>query len=299
MKILVEASGSLVSAYLIKSIQDAGEIAVASDIDTTCVGKYIADDFLQMPSAKAETAWNDIYSSITKNAINVVIPSFDETLSMWANYKPLLKKNGIDVILSDLDTIKVFQDKWLTYLFFKEHHIPTPKTSLKQEFMLTKPRLGRGSEGISISNNSINMEGMISQEYLQGEEYTIDVFCDRSSKPVYIVPRKRIAVREGKSTGGIVVNNPNINNWVEKICSKIDFLGPINIQCFVCHNGDIKFIEVNPRIAGGMALAFAATENWVTLIIEHFIKQKVITPKEIQYGLQMRRYYSEVFFNEN
>ena len=72
-----------------------------------------------------------------------------------------------------------------------------------------------------------------------------------------------------------MVNHPQIIKWVKRICKQIPF-GPINIQCFICKDGSVKFVEINPRIAGGMALGFAATENWINLIVDHFIFGKKI-----------------------
>lgn len=140
------------------------------------------------------------------------------------------------------------------------------------------------------------MDGMISQELLTGQEYTVDVLCNKDSQPVYIVPRKRIGVKEGKSTGGVTVNHSEIIYWIKKICSQLAFEGPINIQCFDCNEAGIKFTEINPRIAGGMALGFAATENWIPLLVKHFVYGKEISNmKPIQYGMMMRRFYAEVF----
>ncbi|CAI8998638.1 Carbamoylphosphate synthase large subunit [Brevibacillus sp. IT-7CA2] len=295
LKILTEASGSMSAAYLIKAIQEAGHIAVASDIDPDCVGRYLTSQFIQMPSKNAPDLWEQTIELLNKHDINIVIPSLDETLIGWAKRRKELLEEGIHVILSGEETIKTFQDKWLTYQFFINAGIPTPSTSLEQEFPLVKPRNGRGAVGVRIENTAINMEGMISQELVEGTEYTVDVFCNRNTDPVYIVPRLREGVTQGKSTAGIVANRPDIEEWVRKICRAIPFVGPVNMQCFVQENGEIKFIEINPRIAGGMALGFAATENWINLIIDHFIEGKPISTKPIKYGLMMKRYYAEVF----
>lgn len=296
LKILVEASGSLTAAYLIKAIKEAGHKVVASDINPECAGRFLADDFIQMPSKDAPELWKDIYTKLTEHKINIVIPSLDETLLGWAERKSDLFKQGIHVVLSNDDVIHTFQDKWQTYQFFISIGINTPATSLQQSYPLIKPRNGRGSKGLRITDEPVCMNNMISQELITGEEYTIDVFCDKFSKPVYIVPRKRLGVKDGKSTAGIVVDSLEIVREVHKICESTHFFGPVNIQCFVCADDkSVKFIEVNPRIAGGMALAFAATENWVNLIIGHFIHGKKINPKPIKYGLKMMRYYAEIF----
>ena len=97
---------------------------------------------------------------------------------------------------------------------------------------------------------------MISQEVVEGDEFTIDVFCDSNHSPVYIVPRKRLKVKEGKSIDGVVIKHPEMESWVRKICNNIAFLGPINIQCFLRKDGVIQFIEINPKISWRYGLRF-------------------------------------------
>lgn len=295
MKILTEASGSLTAAYIIKAIRQAGFLAIGSDIRNECFAKYLADDYIVMPSYRDPNLWTFIFEQLKKKEIDLVIPSLDETLIDWAEKVTELQKQGSFVVISDKETVSTFQDKWLTYLFFDKHDIPTPKTSTEQVYKLVKPRFGRGGQGVSLPSKSIDMENMISQEYIKGIEYTVDVLCNKDGEPIYIVPRQRTSIKDGKSIEGIVVEHSTINQWVKKICSLIHFKGPINIQCIETQDKELYFIEINPRIAGGMALGFAATENWIKVIVDHFIYGKQIEPKPIKYGLKMMRYYSEVF----
>lgn len=296
--VLLEASGSLTSSYMIKAIKDTGATVAASDI-AECAAQQIADDFIFFPLSSAPNLWNVIETEITNRKINVVIPSFDETLIEWAEKKDYYRQKGVHVVLSSKETIGKCQDKWETYQFFKAIGIPTPETSTENKYPLIKPRLGRGGKGITInsSDKNISMDGMISQELLEGQEYTIDVFCDNKSNPVYIIPRKRMQVKDGKSINGITIMHEGIIEYVKKICSHLKFIGPINVQCFETMAGEIKFIEINPRIAGGMALGFAASENWVELIFKNIIENKTIQPVQVKYGLKMFRHYDEVFTN--
>ena len=205
---------------------------------------------------------------------------------------------GIHVIISNSDVVETILDKFKCFSFFKKNNIPTPETSLENKYRLIKPRFGRGSSGIIIDSNDItSMDGMISQELIQGTEYTVDVFCDLQNNPIYIIPRKRLNVISGKSTAGIVEKKEKICEHVKKICSHAQFTGPINLQCFEKSDGEVVFIEINPRVGGGMALGFAASENWVNLSIKNLVQKQAITTQAIKYGLQMRRYYSEVFFD--
>ena len=248
-----------------------------------------------MPQVGDTDYWKKIEEILLHNNIDLVIPSLDETLLGWAQHAERFSNIGKRVITSLPATIAICQDKWLTYEFFKTNNIPTPITSLSQQYPLVKPRLGRGGVGVYVAQEPVDMTGHISQELVSGIEYTIDVFCDRNMEPVYIVPRRRLKIKEGKSTEGIVEYNETIVNWIKFICQKLLFVGPINIQCFLLSDGSVRFIEINPRIAGGMALGFAATENWVKLIISNLIRGENIKPKKILYGLEMRRYYAEIF----
>ena len=299
LRILTEASGSLVSGYLIRAIKEAGHIPVASDIDRYCVGRYLADDFVEMPPSKDTELWQKISQILAIHKIDVVIPSLDETLTGWAERKQQFGELGITVAISDADVIGTFVDKWLAYQFFVEHDIATPRTSLAQDYPLVKPRYGRGGRGVQIPGKPVAMDGMLSQEVAEGEEYTVDVFCDRGSNPVYIVPRKRMSIRDGKSTQGMVVYHEEIIDLVKRLCNATRFIGPINVQCFSAGPGTASVIEVNPRIAGGMALGFAATENWIPLLCNTLLTIKAMQPKPVKYGLRMMRYYAEVFVSEN
>lgn len=299
LRILTEASGSLTSGYIIKAIKDAGYYAIASDVDERIASKYLADDFIKMPFSNDPQLWDKTLGLLGQYQVDVVFPSFDETLVDWALQKKELLNQKVHIILSDPDTIKVFRDKWLTYSFFKSHNIPTPKTSTEQIYSLVKPRAGRGGKGVHLPKGSVSMEGMISQEYVEGEEYTVDVLCDRNAKPVYIVPRVRWNVKDGKSTGGIVRFHRDIISWVERICAAVPFVGPINLQCFVLPDGTVQFIEINPRLAGGMALGFAATDNWISAIVQSVVYGEDIKIKPVQYGMKMLRYYDEIYVPSN
>ena len=180
-------------------------------------------------------------------------------------------------------------------LLFSESWYSNPNTSLNQDFPLLKPVKGRGSVGIRIENEPVSMEGLISQELLKGTEYTVDVLCDSKEILHMLCQEFEKKVVDGKSSNGQIKMHSKIEHLVRKICDKIQFYGPINIQCFELDNGDIKFIEINPRIAGGMALSFAATQNWVEVVINHFVGGAPFFAKPIQDGKCMYRYYKEVF----
>jgi len=295
MKILTEASGSMVSGYLIKAIQESGHVSVASDVSRFNHGECLADEFIEFPYSNDENLWEIIDKELKNHKIDVVIPSFDETLMSWSEKKEYFKNKGIHVIISDVKTLEVFGDKYKAYQFCLDNGIPTPKTSLKQEYTLVKPRFGRGGSGVYVGDEPQDMDMMISQEYIEGKEFTVDCFFDSAGKGIYTIVRERLNIKDGKSTKGIVVRHNKIEDYVQKISERIEFLGAVNFQFIEKIDGSVSFIEVNPRIAGGMALGFAASENWISLMVENFINGKKVKPGSVKYGLKMMRYYAECY----
>ncbi len=297
MKILIESVGSYTCGYLIKAIQDAGHHCVASDITNASAGALLADSFVTVPKATDVNLWSEMESILIAHKIDLVIPSFDETLAGWAKRKPSFAKLGIVVIVSPLNTVSIFCDKWLAYKAFLQLNIPTPETAKHAKFPVYKPRVGRGGSGFRVYTDKLPTlpNDYISQALLVGDEYTVDCLFDSEGVLVYGVPRKRLAIKEGKSTSGIVVKNDRIINYITLLSQHFQFFGAINFQCFI-NNDTIEFIEINCRFGGGSALGIAATENWVSLLIDNFVLDKKITANfPINYGLKMYRHYRDVF----
>ena len=297
MRVLIEAAGSLVTPSTMKNIKKAGYTVIATDADSKSFGQYLADEFYTVPFASDPGSKDYLAKLCEEKKVDLVVPTLDEGMLSWSLMSDELKRKGTHVAISCPETIEICEDKWLTYKKFVENDISTPATSLDNIYPLVKPRNGRGGQGIRINDKTVNMDGMISQELLKGEEYTVDVLCDLNGEPIYIVPRRRLTVKEGKSTAGIVVENSEVIEGVRKICKAFAFSGPVNIQCFVCEDGKVRFTEINPRLGGGTALGMAATENWFPLIADMFVYEKNIkASSRVQYGLKMSRYYNEIYY---
>lgn len=299
MRVLIEASGGVASGFMIHALQQAGHEVIASDMNHENAGSILANDYIQFPVVSDTNLWQQVLKAIERHRVEVIIPSLDDMLLGWSQHRSQLESLNILLILSPQETLEICLDKWKTYQFFIQNAIPTPKTSLTPEYSLFKPRQGRGAKGIFYASSEIekpsDMTGLLSQDYLEGEEYTIDVLCDNTGNPIYIVPRCRQCVVNGKSINAQVVYDETMIEWVKNICSKLVFVGLVNMQCFKLTHGDILFTEINPRIASGMALSFAASSNWLDLVVQHFGYAKPMLPSPVQWNMKMYRHYTEVF----
>jgi carbamoyl-phosphate synthase large subunit len=217
----------------------------------------------------------------------------------WAKRREEFARNGTFVAISPTETIALCEDKWLTYEFFRSCGVPVPVSSLAAEHELLKPRVGRGGTGIRRlqPGESPDMDGYLTQAFLRGQEYSVDAFCDLEGRPLYIVPRQRLAVESGLSVRGRVTWHPTIEAHVRTALAAAHFVGPVNLQCFDTPDG-VFFTEINPRIAGGMSLSLAATENWFALLPRLAAGER-IAPRPIVYGLTMMRHYTDCFRHED
>ncbi len=301
MNVLVEGIGSMVFNTQLKYYNEMNWNVVGIDIDNKSSGLYKVWRPYIVPKYSDKNCFSIIEDIIKKENIDLVFPSINEGLLEWSRRKKyLLDKYNTNIIISSEKAIEICTDKWHTYKFFVENNIPTPKTSLSLKYDLIKPRVGRGSTGI-LNKDEIKadfiMEGYISQEIVKGEEYTIDILCDFNSKPIYIIPRKRLDVESGVSIKGVTIFDTQIIKYCEQIVDKLKPIGIINVQCFK-NEDKIYFIEINPRIAGGISLSFAASDNWFKAI-ECFVLDRKYIAKDIKYNRYMFRTYEDVIVDES
>jgi carbamoyl-phosphate synthase large subunit len=295
MRVLIEAVGSPAWGALFVPLREVATHVVGLDITPLAFGLYESDRGYIVPRYADPGCFERIDQICRDESVDFVIPSINEGLVQWAERRDELLARGIRVLISPAETIRTFADKWHTYEFFARNGIPTPRTSLRHVYDLIKPRVGRGGTGIyrDAATGGSLPDGCISQEFIDGEEISTDVLCSKDGKPVYLVSRRRVEVLSGVSMKGEVIDDPVVARHVRAIVASTPCWGPLNIQCFLTPNGPL-FTEVNPRIAGGLTLSMAATENWFDAILRDLRGEK-IGSKSVRNGLLMMRYFSDRF----
>jgi carbamoyl-phosphate synthase large subunit len=293
--ILTEGVGSPAWATFLPFFRAAAARVVALDIDPQAAGLYLADTGLLVPRYADPDCFEALARICRDHRVTLAFPSIHEGLLGWSERREEFARNGTFVAISPPETIAICEDKWRTYEFFRSCNVPTPRTSLRAEHELLKPRVGRGGAGIRrlAPGEAPAMDGHVTQEFLRGQEYSVDAFCDLSGTPLYIVPRPRLAVESGLSVRGKVVRHPEIESLARRALAATPFTGPVNLQCFDTPDG-VFFTEINPRIAGGMSLSMAATENWFAALAR-LLAGETVTPGPVAHGLTMMRHYTDCF----
>ena len=289
MNILITHAGGSGAVGIIKSLKkiNFNGVIVAVDSDDLSSGSCLADVKYTIPKSNSDGFKDKIFNIIKDENINLVLPSGDSDLIFFSKNKEYLKKMGVNVFMSDEESINICLNKWKFYKKCKDR-FPLPKTFKGSNFF-KKPIIGSGSRGCELI--TFNSNEIIS-EYLPGQEYTIDVLCDMDSNPLVVVPRKRLKVKAGVSSQGEIIENKFIEKSCFDICKFLKLKGPICLQMKEDSDGIPKFIEINPRWGGSSYFTTLAGVNFIELILKLISGNKINInkPKKIK----VIRYYEEI-----
>ncbi|KQC14087.1 MAG: hypothetical protein APR63_06150 [Desulfuromonas sp. SDB] len=242
---------------------------------------YYADKGFIVPPITDKNYINDIIKICDQEKILFILPTKDTELIKFAGNLNLFK--GIKLLLSSLETIVVCEDKLNFYEELKKD-FNLPKTfigTLSKKIKIKWPVIikerGKGIEtsGYNVCRNQEELNYTIKsykypivQEYIEGQEYTVDCIFNADNSPICIVPRKRLKIRQYVSDVGLVDRDDELINLTKKLGKRLKLTGPANIQ-WIKNSDNIPFlIEVNPRISGGLQISLAACPDFIKALIQ-------------------------------
>ncbi|QPC47653.1 ATP-grasp domain-containing protein [Mangrovibacillus cuniculi] len=277
INVLITSAGRRVE--LIKCFKEARDSlglngnVIAVDIDNTAPALYHADKHYLISKISDDNYISEIIDICNKEKINLIVPTIDTELYKLAEYGELIQSRTDAIVhISDKQVIEVCRDKFNTQRFFSENNFGVPRlvdndalVNKSYDFPLfIKPLNGSSSMNTFKVNNENELQfflgyvpNPIVQEFIEGDEYTVDVFTDFYSNPITIAPRLRLATRGGEVAKGIVKRDKEIIREVKKLLDILKPKGHITIQCMKTKDG-IKFIEINPRFGGGAPISIKA-----------------------------------------
>ncbi|MDK2839892.1 MAG: carbamoyl-phosphate synthase large subunit [Thermosipho sp. (in: thermotogales)] len=245
------------------------------DMDPLSPALYFVDNYYIVPSVKENNYIDKLIEICKKESISLIVPTIDTELYILSENRNLFEKIGVNVLISSENVIKISRNKWETYNFFKSLGLKTPKSYIEgMEYAINYPCFIKPISGSSSVNafkvkNEIELEfykyhigDYILQEYINGTEYTIDVFCDFDGNPIFITPRIRLAVRSGEVIKTKISNEDKLIDQVLLIINNLKPKGPLTIQAIKSfEDNHFYFIEINARFGGGAPLSMKAGAN--------------------------------------
>lgn len=230
-------------------------------------------DYIRQTAAMCSSEYiGDLLEICKKDKIDLIIPTIDTDLLVLSENKEQFEAVGTKVMISSPDMIRICRNKNNTFHFFEKCGLKAPMSVDDwQGYKLgypafIKPKDGSSSINAFRVNNEKELElyasqirDYIVQPFVEGREYTIDIFCDFDGRPISIVPRERIQVRAGEVLKTQINMDEIMINEAQKICEAFKPCGPITVQLIREKNTGIDyFIEINPRFGGGAPLSMKA-----------------------------------------
>ena len=242
---------------------------IGGDADGNALARYFTDDFWQMPIlSEAGVAY--LISECEARGIRAIIPTRDGELSYFAEHKSVFSAAGIEVMVSPPAAVQICLDKLRFATVGSELGflvIPT-STDLNTELdtrWVVKERFGAGSHGLGIDftedaaqSFSASLIEPIFQPYLQGTEYSIDVYVDRAGRAKGAVARTRDLVRDGESQITTTCRHTALEETCKSFAQALGVYGHAVFQAIVDANGQLHLIECNARFGGASTASVAA-----------------------------------------
>lgn len=286
---------------------------IFTDTDDLDPVRFFCDSFYLIPSCEDPKWEQELVNIIEKEKVNLIIPWNDKDILKLNSIRATLKTRGVDVALPSPEVVELFNDKLQTAKWLEKEGLPFPETFFLKEHeilelspisfpIIVKPRFGQGSLNVELIQNSNDFKSWIAkrkgdyllQEYIEGTEYTVDVF-QSNHEIIFSAPRRRLKVRGGECLISKIEIDKRVTDLAEIISAKLKIDGIYNFQV-ICNDESLKIIEFNPRFGGGSDLTIQAGGNIPKLILELFVDKKTKFEKRHIEPLTMTRYFSAEFF---
>lgn len=283
---------------------------VVADISNTAPAIYFADKSYIIPKIGEEGYLDSIINICNKESIKLIIPTIDtELLILSQNKVTIENQTNAKVLISNENVINICRNKICTQRFFEKNGFGVPKQIEAREGNIKFPVFIKPIDGSSSINtfkvNNLDelkffnnyIDKPIIQEFIIGEEFTIDAFLDFESNIITIVPRKRIATRSGEISKGEIVKDREIIEDVKRLLNTLKPIGQITIQCMKTDKG-IKYIEINPRFGGGAPMSIKAGANSCKNLYKIIQGEKLEYNENYTENVTFLRFDSSIMLNE-
>ena len=253
-----------------------------------------------------------LLNSCKSDCIDLLIPTIDTDLLVLSQNAAKFEKIGTKVLISKPDKIAICRDKNYTVDFFESCGLKAPRTVNDYHLYhgpypcFIKPKDGSSSiNAFKVENESElkvyaeQVGDYIVQPFIEGTEYTVDIFCDYEGNPIYITPRIRVAVRAGEVLKTEIAMDETIIEECRNLVAGFQPCGSITVQLIrQDRTGDDYYIEINPRVGGGAPLSMKAGARSAEAILKLLSGKKVGYSDVIDDGAVYSRFDQSVCIAE-
>lgn len=290
MNILILSVGTRnkIVKYFKRALIGKGKVIV-TDMSELAPAIYEADKYYIVPRMTDPKYLDVIYDICKKEKITGILSLIDPELSLLAEHKQDFQELGTTVIGSSYELCEMALDKFQMYKWLAQHYYKCAKSYIdKEEFyadveagvinypVFVKP--ARGSASISISKvydkDTVELlfsheDGLMIQEYLDGQEIGADVYIDMiSNEVVSIFTKKKLKMRAGETDKAVSFKDDRLFELIKRFATEAGYKGQIDIDIFDI-DGEYYISEVNPRFGGGYPHAYECGVDHMKLIVNN------------------------------
>lgn len=284
--VLVTGAGGAAAVTLIQALRGDHRV-VAADIDPLAVGLYLvpAPQRVLLPRGDDPAFVESLLAAAQSHGADLVIPTVDVELLPVSQAVGAFTEMGIRVLVESCTTLECCIDKY-ELMRRCAPKVRVPRTVLWGSAttdeqlaslgvpLIAKPRRGAGGRGFAVYDSADAAllppqdDSYILQEYLPGDEFSIDVLARPDGEVVAAVPRRRDKVDSGIAIAGRTVRDDDLVAFGKAVAETIGATAVVNVQARYCVDGTPALLEVNARFPGTMALTRAAGVDMPRLAVK-------------------------------
>ena len=335
--VLITACGNVYMPGTAASIKNNGErnvrlIGADMNHDDTILQMF--DQYYQVPRGDDPSYADAILDICIKEKVDVVIPIMSVELETLAKNADRFAAAGVALSVSDLENLRIANDKLALLKFMQENGIPTARfcevncvadvdKALEEVGIpvVFKTTEGSGSRGMRIIDPCKSRFDILFHEKPTSAYVTLQDFKETlqegqmpqmlameylpgheytvdmlcdHGKVLYSLCRRGLNVQTSIILGGIVEDKPEITGLCNQVAEKLKLTGNIGFDVKERADGTPVIMECNPRATAGVSEFAASGVNLLYLNIKRCLGEE-IPELTPKYGVIMKRRYMEMY----
>jgi carbamoyl-phosphate synthase large subunit len=310
VRVMVTGAGGPAAVSVMKSLgADPSVCLIAADMDPWASGLYLVGPEARtlIPAGLAPGFAEAVLARCIAMGVDVLIPTVDAELRPLGQARADFTRAGIEILLAPDDALDATLDK----LVLAERcagKVRVPRTERLDKAdrdswtypVIVKPRTGSGSRDISLIESAGALAALepsdefLVQEYLPGEEYSVDVLADAAGHVVASVPRVRERVDSGVSVAGRTMHDAELEQMGAAVATATGLTYIANVQFRRDAAGRPALLEVNPRVPGALPLTVASGVDMPRMALDS-LRGRMLPDRADFRDTAMVRYLDERF----
>ena len=336
--VLITACGNVYMPGTTASIRNNGERKIrliGADMNHDDTILQMVDQYYQVPRGDDPNYAKVLLDICIKEHVDVVIPIMSAELVALAENEEMFRKAGVTLSISNLESLKIANNKLALFEYMKANDIPVPKFWMVNSVEDVDPAIehigvpvvfktteGSGSRGMRIIDPSKSRFDILFHEKPTSAYVTLQDFKETlqegdmppmlameylpgheftvdmlcdNGKVLYNMCRRGLNVQTSIILDGVVEDKPEITNLCAQVAEKLKLTGNIGFDVKERADGTPVIMECNPRATAGVSEFTASGVNLLYLNIKRCLGEP-LPEVTPKYGVIMKRRYQEMYW---